>query len=158
MKTYHHIDASVFLELFMKLNRVGSQARECREYLYYKLNKKNYNPKLSIFALGEIVKTVSMMEIGKKSDIEQRRLGVFADLLKLINDKNIDYWSPQFGCMEKAIEVNNENYYKPADTLHVSCASQDPLCDTFVTIDKELLDSSTLEKKLKIKIKHPSVL
>lgn len=153
----HHIDASVFLELFIKPTKRTSWIKECKGYLEYKISKY-YCGTISLLAFGEMMKAVASIEKEPKWEAIRAREEAFTSLITILKEKNIQFWSPQFGCMEKALEVKEEFQFEPADTLHLASASEDPSCTMFVTIEDKFLNNPRLEKKLGIKIKHPSAL
>ena len=135
----------------------NSYSKDCRAYLEYKVGKKCYG-KVSLLCVGEIVKAISVQEAKDQWETQKERSNILSDLLLILDKKSIDFWSPQFGCMEKALKINEDNQYEPADTLHLSCASQDEDCSVFVTLEDDLINNKYLEKLLNIKIKHPSAI
>jgi len=153
----HHIDSSVFLELFIKPTKRKSWAKECKEYLEYKIGKY-YRGTISFLAFGQIMKTVASIQRETEWETIKAREDIFTSLVMILQNKNIQFWSPQFGCMKKTLEIKEEFHFEPADTLHLASASEDPNCNVFVTIDDEFLNNPILENKLGIRIKHPSTL
>ena len=78
------------------------------------------------------------------------------------NIGNVNYYKGDYNAAIEnyiqALKINEDNQYEPADTLHLSCASQDEDCSVFVTLEDDLINNKYLEKLLNIKIKHPSAI
>lgn len=143
--------------MFIKPTKRRSWAKECKNYLEYKIGKY-YNGALSILAFGEMAKAIASIEKETEWISMGTREKVFTDLILILKKKDMQFWSPQFGCMKKALEIQQEFQFEPADTLHLACASEDRDCSMFVTIEEKFLNNPRLEKKLGIKVKHPSAL
>ncbi len=143
----HHIDASVILEILLR----GAYEKECKHYL----NKVglNFRGTISVPVLGEIDKGI-ILKIGDMVGREISR--TFVD--RLIVTKKIRLYSSTFGAYEISLKIREMNtFVKPMDALHVACAIKDR-AKTFVTLDNELLKTNEIEKRYKIKIKHPQQL
>lgn len=153
----HHIDACIFLELFIKPTKRKSWIKECKDYLEYKIGKY-YSGTISLLAFGEIMKAVASVEKETEWETIKAREDIFTSLIMILQKKNFQFWSPQFNCMKKALEIKKDFQFEPADTLHLACASEDKSCSIFVTTEDKFLNNPLLEKKLGIKIKHPSAL
>lgn len=141
----HHIDTSIFIGSFLEDEEFKD---ECKNYL----DKVGYRYRghLSVSVTGELF-VILTERISEQS--EREFFFTFFD--NLVRKRRIAYISPNFDVYQKIAEVRAVCYdLEPLDALHLATAIVQG-ADTFVTLDRGLINDGKLQATFKIKIVHP---
>lgn len=110
---------------------------------------KMHRGKLSIPVLGELLLYI-LKELKDKKEqyiLLDLILGLVKEReIKIVSVENVEETIMKIKVIDSRIE--------PMDRLNLACAAADG-ADTFVTMDKNLVNNEKLEKELNIKIIHP---
>jgi predicted nucleic acid-binding protein len=144
-KPLHHIDASVIIEPILE----GKDSDACTKYL--NRVSKIFRGSISIHGLGEI-----QAQAFYKVDDYRKSRELFEFIDTLVKWRGIRVIRSEYSSYNVALKLHRiDPRLKAPDTLNIAVAIKDK-ADIFVTLDTNLIESSpTIEKKFKIRIKHP---
>lgn len=143
------IDGCVILEILLEQKRDKEQRllqQACRRYVHRV--RDQHNGFLSLSALGEVFRSLY--------DIEdyQVRMRIITGIYDLLRECHINFSAPSFEAYAGAKLIgDSDTIIKAADALRVAEAITNSAI--LVTIDKQLIENKTLQKRFSVTIRAP---